>query len=65
MALTPSEAIPIPGRAPLAWVQPMLNALGLVNFDPASGVGNTTVADWQVEDASSGRVIQLVMRFNW
>jgi hypothetical protein len=42
-----------------------LNAFNLVDFDAESGVGATTVADWEITGASGPRVIQLVTRFSW
>ena len=59
------KEVKLQGRQNMQFRVDMLNALGLVNFDPESGVGNTTVADWQLTGANSGRVVQLVMRFNW
>ncbi len=43
----------------------LLNALNTVDFDAESGVGATTLADWEVTGANGPRVIQLVTRFNW
>jgi hypothetical protein len=43
----------------------LLNALNLVDFDGESGVGATTLEDWEVTGASGPRVIQIVTRFSW
>ena len=44
----------------------MLNALNNLVFTPVSGVGNTTLSSYQITStALSGRVVQLVARFNW
>ena len=59
------KEVRLPGRKNLQFRVDMLNALDLVNFDVQSGVGNTTLSDWQVDGANSGRTIQLVARFNW
>jgi len=59
------KEVKLQGRKNLQLRIDMLNALDLVNFDPESGVGNTTLADWQVTGANSARTIQLVARFNW
>ena len=43
----------------------MLNLMDTVVFTPVSGIGNTTQSNYQVTAASSGRIIQLVARYNW
>ena len=43
----------------------LLNALNTVDFDAESGVGATTLADWEVTSSNGPRVIQLVTRFSW
>ena len=43
----------------------MLNAFDAVNFTPTAGVGGTTLSNYQITGADSGRVIQLVARYNW
>ncbi|HYN09561.1 MAG TPA: carboxypeptidase-like regulatory domain-containing protein [Vicinamibacterales bacterium] len=42
-----------------------LNAFNLVDLDPESGVGATTLADWEITGSNGPRVIQLVTRFSW
>jgi hypothetical protein len=42
-----------------------LNAFNFVDLDPESGVGSTTLADWEVTGSNGPRVIQLVWRFSW
>jgi hypothetical protein len=43
----------------------MLNAFDAVNFTPVAGVGSSTLANYQITAADSGRVVQLVARYNW
>ena len=43
----------------------LLNALNLVDLDGESGVGATTIDDWEVTGASGPRVVQIVTRFSW
>ena len=42
-----------------------LNVFDFVNFTPETGIGQTSLAGYQVDSATSGRVVQLVVRFNW
>ena len=55
----------IQGRQSVQFRIDMLNMLDSVNFTPVAGVGSTTLAGYQITGATSGRVIQLVARFNW
>jgi hypothetical protein len=55
----------IQGRQSIQFRIDMLNMLDSVNFTPVAGVGSTTLAGYQITGATSGRVVQLVARFNW
>jgi hypothetical protein len=55
----------IQGRQSVQFRIDMLNLLDNVNFTPVSGIGSTTLAGYQITGATSGRVVQLVARFNW
>jgi hypothetical protein len=59
------KEVRLTGRKNLQFRVDMLNALDMVIFNPETGIGNTTLADWQVTGADSSRTIQLVARFNW
>jgi hypothetical protein len=53
------------GRKSFQFRLDFLNAFNLVDFDAESGVGATTLGDWEVTGTNGPRVIQLVTRFSW
>jgi hypothetical protein len=55
----------ISGRKTFQFRMDFLNAFNVVDFDGESGVGSTTLGDWEITSASGPRVIQLVTRFSW
>jgi hypothetical protein len=59
------KAIRLSGRRSVDFRLDALNVLDIVNFDPETGVSQTTLANWQIDSADSGRVVQLVIRVNW
>ena len=55
----------ISGRKTFQFRMDFLNAFNTVDFDGESGVGSTTLADWEITSANGPRVIQIVTRFSW
>jgi hypothetical protein len=58
----------IAGNVNFEFAAEMLNALNQANFTPVSGIGSTTLTDWQLTGLSgtnTSRVIQIVARVNW
>ena len=53
------------GRKTFQFRMDFLNAFNFVDLDPESGVGATTLADWEITGSNGPRVIQLVTRFSW
>jgi hypothetical protein len=61
------KLIPLAGRKSVEVRVDAFNVFNTVNFTPTAGVSATTLSGYQlsVSGASSGRVVQLVGRFNW
>jgi hypothetical protein len=59
------KGIRLQGRQDIQIRIDMLNMLDNVNFTPVSGISSTTLAGYQITAATSGRVVQLVARYNW
>ena len=58
----------IAGNVNFEFAAEMLNALNQANFTPVSGIGSTTLTDWQLTGLSgtnTARVVQIVARVNW
>jgi hypothetical protein len=61
-----SKEIRIVGRQNLQIRVDALNVFDHTNFAPVTGIGGNTLADFLIDDdLSSGRVVQLVFRYNW
>jgi len=65
MDLAFSKEIRISGKKNVQIRVDLLNAFDAVNFTAEDGVGSTTLAGWQISGANSGRVMQIVTRFNF
>lgn len=65
MDLNLVKDIRIAGRKSIQFRIDALNVFDAVNFDATTGIGSTTLSGYQVDSATSGRVVQLVARFNW
>jgi len=59
------KEIRLAGRQNVQLRVDMLNAFDAVNFTPTAGVGGTTLSNYQITSADSGRIVQLVARYNW
>jgi hypothetical protein len=62
--LSTEKRTPIKGRVNFVFRAEMLNAFNTPWFDPVTGIGNDP-DDYLVDDADSGRTVQLVFRLNW
>ena len=65
MDISFSKDVRVQGRKSIQFRIDMINAFDAVNFTPATGVGGTALSNYQLTGADSGRVVQLVTRFNW
>jgi len=69
MDLTIAKDIKLEGTKTIQVRFDMLNVFDAVNFTPVVGqtnnAFNTTLGDYQITGANSGREVQLVFRFNW
>ncbi len=59
------KEVRLQGRQGIQFRVDMLNVLDNVVFTPVNGVGNTVQSGFLITGATSGRIIQLVARFNW
>jgi hypothetical protein len=61
-----SKEVRITGRQALQFRIDALNVFDHTNFSPVDGVGGNDRSDFLIDDdLSSGRVVQLVIRYNW
>jgi hypothetical protein len=61
-----SKEVRITGRQALQFRIDALNVFDHTNFSPVDGVGGNDRSDFIIDDdLSSGRVVQLVIRYNW
>jgi hypothetical protein len=61
-----SKEIRTVGRQNLQLRVDMLNVFDHTNFAPVTGIGGNDFTDFIInDDLSSGRVVQLVFRYNW
>ena len=61
-----SKEVRLTGRQNLQFRIDALNVLDHANFSPEDGIGGNERSDFVIDgDLSSGRVVQLVVRFNW
>ena len=65
MDLNIVKDVRIAGRKSIQFRIDALNVFDAVNFNPTTGIGQTTLSGYQITSATSGRVVQLVARFNW
>jgi hypothetical protein len=61
-----SKEVRLVGRQSMQFRIDALNVLDHTNFSPVDGVGGNERSDFLIDDdLSSGRVVQLVIRYNW